>query len=114
MSLFRKVQTESSTGSSNSYRVRTTLKICVESIDFDTQACVLRLKGRNIEENKYVKVNKIIFHVSINGKQIILLEKIMKEQLIQEKDNIKVIKCKDFKYNKKIKHNIILAKTTCV
>lgn len=55
--VFRKVQTESSTGSSNSYRVRTTLTICVEGIDFDTQACVLRLKGRNIEENKYVKVS---------------------------------------------------------
>ncbi|CAB0029687.1 unnamed protein product [Trichogramma brassicae] len=54
-STIRKVQTESSTGSSNSYRVRTTLTICVEGIDFDTQACVLRLKGRNIEENKYVK-----------------------------------------------------------
>lgn len=47
---------ESATGSSNSYRVRTTLTICVENIDFDTQACVLRLKGRNVEENKYVKV----------------------------------------------------------
>ena len=49
---------ESATGSSNSYRVRTTLTICVEGIDFDTQACVLRLKGRNVEENKYVKVNQ--------------------------------------------------------
>lgn len=47
---------ESATGSSNSYRVRTTLTISVENIDFDTQACVLRLKGRNVEENKYVKV----------------------------------------------------------
>ncbi|XP_066595606.1 protein pelota [Prorops nasuta] len=54
-STIRKVQTESATGSSSCYRVRTTLKICVENIDFDTQACVLRLKGRNIEENKYVK-----------------------------------------------------------
>lgn len=53
---FRKVQTESSTGSSSSQRVRTNLTICVENIDFDTQACVLRLKGRNVEENKYVKV----------------------------------------------------------
>lgn len=53
---YRKVQTESATGSSNSYRVRTVLTICVENIDFDTQACVLRLKGRNVEENKYVKV----------------------------------------------------------
>lgn len=32
------------------------LTIEVETIDFDTQACVLRLKGRNVEENQYVKV----------------------------------------------------------
>lgn len=56
-STVRKVQTESSTGSSTSNRVRTTLTIRVETIDFDTQACVLRLKGRNIVENQYVKVN---------------------------------------------------------
>ncbi|KAH8404944.1 hypothetical protein KR222_011488, partial [Zaprionus bogoriensis] len=52
----RKVQNETATGSSTSSRVRTTLTIAVESIDFDTQACVLRLKGRNIEENPYVKM----------------------------------------------------------
>lgn len=52
----RKVQNESATGSSTSHRVRTTLTIQVESIDFDTQACVLRLKGRNIQENEYVKM----------------------------------------------------------
>lgn len=56
----RKVQTESSTGSSSSNRVRTTLTISVENIDFDTQACMLRLKGRNIEENQYVKVSKYL------------------------------------------------------
>ncbi|XP_030759383.1 protein pelota [Sitophilus oryzae] len=55
-STIRKVQTESSTGSSTSTRVRTTLTITVENIDFDTQACMLRLKGRNIEENQYVKM----------------------------------------------------------
>lgn len=52
----RKVQNESATGSSTSSRVRTTLTITVEAIDFDNQACVLRLKGKNIEENPYVKV----------------------------------------------------------
>lgn len=52
----RKVQNETATGSSSSSRVRTTLTIKVESIDFDTQACVLRLKGRNIEENQFVKM----------------------------------------------------------
>ncbi|XP_073981649.1 pelota mRNA surveillance and ribosome rescue factor isoform X2 [Rhodnius prolixus] len=55
-STIRKVQNESATGSSTSNRVRTTLTIRVENIDFDTQACVLRLKGRNIEENQYVKM----------------------------------------------------------
>lgn len=55
-STIRKVQTESSTGSSSSNRVRTTLTIQVETVDFDTQACVLRLKGRNVQENQYVKM----------------------------------------------------------
>jgi hypothetical protein len=54
---YRKVQNESSTGSSTSNRIRTTLTIRIENIDFDTQACVLRLKGRNIAENQYVKVS---------------------------------------------------------
>ncbi|XP_055543941.1 protein pelota [Wyeomyia smithii] len=52
----RKVQNETATGSSTSSRVRTTLTISVETIDFDTQAQVLRLKGRNIEENQFVKM----------------------------------------------------------
>lgn len=54
--MYRKVQNESATGSSTSHRVRTTLTVSVETVDFDTQACLLRLKGRNIEENDYVKV----------------------------------------------------------
>jgi len=57
----RKVQTESATGSSTSNRVRTTLTIQVESVDFDTQACVLRLKGRNVTENQYVKVTQPVY-----------------------------------------------------
>lgn len=55
-STIRKVQNESNTGSSTSSRIRTMLTISVETIDFDTQACVLRLKGRNISENQYVKM----------------------------------------------------------
>jgi len=55
-STIRKVQTESATGSSGNYRVRTMLTIHVESIDFDHQACMLRVKGRNIVENQYVKM----------------------------------------------------------
>jgi len=53
---FRKVQQESSTGSSTSSRVRTTLTIQVEAVDFDTSACMLRVKGRNVVENQYVKM----------------------------------------------------------
>ncbi|KAG7492190.1 hypothetical protein MATL_G00011820 [Megalops atlanticus] len=55
-STIRKVQTESSTGSVGSSRVRTTLTVCVETIDFDSQACQLRVKGTNIQENQYVKM----------------------------------------------------------
>lgn len=55
---FFQVQNETATGSSSSSRVRTTLTIKVENIDYDTQACMLRLKGRNTVENQYVKVKK--------------------------------------------------------
>lgn len=55
-STFRKVQTESATGSSTSNRVRTTLTIQVETVDFDTHGSVLHLKGRNVAENQYVKM----------------------------------------------------------
>jgi len=55
-STIRKVTTESATGSTTSNRVRTILTVNVEDIHFDTQACMLRLKGRNIEENQHVKM----------------------------------------------------------
>ena len=56
---FRKVQQESATGSTSSNKVRTVLAISVELIDFDIQACALRVKGRNVEENQYVKVSTL-------------------------------------------------------
>lgn len=52
----RKVQTESATGSVSSNKIRTTLTLAVKNIEFDTQACVLRVNGRNTEENQFVKV----------------------------------------------------------
>lgn len=55
-STIRKVTSESATGSTTSNRVRTTLTVQVEDIYFDTQACMLRLKGRNVEENPHVKM----------------------------------------------------------
>ena len=39
--------------------MRTVLTVRVEAVDescFDTQSCMLRLKGRNIEENQHVKL----------------------------------------------------------
>eukprot|EP01137_Pigoraptor_chileana_P011315 Opistho-2@61977 len=52
----RRVQTESNTGSVDSSRVRTTLTVQVENIEFDTAACALRVKGKNVEENQFVKL----------------------------------------------------------
>jgi len=54
----RRVQSESATGSTSSSKVRTMLTIQVENTEFDTQACVLRVKGRNVEENQYVKMGQ--------------------------------------------------------
>lgn len=55
-STIRKVVTETPTGTTDSNRIRTTLTIRVETIDFDTSACMLRVKGRNIKENDHVKM----------------------------------------------------------
>uniref|UniRef100_A0A915PJY5 Protein pelota homolog n=1 Tax=Setaria digitata TaxID=48799 RepID=A0A915PJY5_9BILA len=52
----RKVTTESNTGSTQ--RVHTTLSISIETIDFDSVACILHLKGRNIAENVHVKMGQ--------------------------------------------------------
>ena len=73
-STFRKVTTEGSTGSRQSQKIRLTLTLQVETIDFDTQACRLRVKGRNIEENEHVKmgayhtIGKTFVKVSGNSK----------------------------------------------
>jgi len=58
-STVRKVTSESNIGVRTAEKVRTTLTVRVEAVDescFDTQSCMLRLKGRNIEENPHVKM----------------------------------------------------------
>jgi protein pelota len=55
-SLCRRIQSESSTGSSSSQRVRLTLTIVVETVDFDPQVGLLRINGRVSSESQYVKV----------------------------------------------------------
>ena len=57
-STIRKVTTESATGTTASNKIRTTLTLQVESLEYDTQGCVLRVKGRNVVENDYVKIGQ--------------------------------------------------------
>ncbi|GBC05123.1 hypothetical protein RclHR1_06050001 [Rhizophagus clarus] len=52
----RRVQNESSTGTVESQRVRMTLTITVDNVDFDPQGGLLRIKGRIISENNYAKM----------------------------------------------------------
>lgn len=55
-STFRKVQSESNTGSTTAERVRISLAISVISVDFDSSVVTIRINGRVAEENKFVRV----------------------------------------------------------
>ena len=55
---FRKVQLTSNTGSSTAQKVKIRLTIEVESIEFDVSTCELRVKGKNTEENEFVKLGQ--------------------------------------------------------
>ena len=57
-STMRKVVTESKTGTSTSQKVRTTLTVSIEQVEYDFDGCSLRVKGKNIEENDYVKMGQ--------------------------------------------------------
>jgi protein pelota len=52
----RKVSKESSSGTVNNERVKITLTIQIDKVDFDSQAGQMRLSGQNITENKWVKL----------------------------------------------------------
>lgn len=52
---FRKVVNETATGSTGARRVKVTLTISVEKIEYDSEANVVSVKGKSIEENKYVR-----------------------------------------------------------
>ncbi|ORE01706.1 hypothetical protein BCV72DRAFT_309777 [Rhizopus microsporus var. microsporus] len=52
----RRLQSESSTGSSTSQRIRLTLTITVENVDFDPVVGLLRINGRVSSENTFVKM----------------------------------------------------------
>ena len=53
-STVRKVQKETASGTTDSQRVRLTLEVKVEDIDFDAVAGKLRVRGKNILENPHV------------------------------------------------------------
>ncbi|KAI8924878.1 hypothetical protein BC831DRAFT_463271, partial [Entophlyctis helioformis] len=55
-STVRRIVSESATGSTDKSAVRLSLTVSVEEVFFDTQACVLRVNGRNATENKFVKL----------------------------------------------------------
>ncbi|KAI8849071.1 hypothetical protein BC829DRAFT_392796 [Chytridium lagenaria] len=50
----RRVVSESATGSTDKTTVRISLTIQVETVEYDKQACMLRVNGRNMEENKFL------------------------------------------------------------
>jgi protein pelota len=69
----RKIQKESNTGSINNERVKIMLTIAVDKIDFDPQGGTLRLSGRNVAENKFVKHGQYhTLEVEINRKITVL------------------------------------------
>ncbi|KAJ2502959.1 Translation factor pelota [Coemansia sp. RSA 1972] len=57
-STVRGVKSESKTGSVTTDRVRITLTVSIEDVFFDSQACALRINGRNIGESKYVALGQ--------------------------------------------------------
>ena len=54
-STVRKVVQTSDTGSSTTTKKRMILNIDVISVDYDSSACALRVRGRTTEENDFVK-----------------------------------------------------------
>ena len=51
-----KVQKETASGGTDSTRMRLTLEVVVEDVDFDAVSSKLRLRGKNILENPHVKL----------------------------------------------------------
>ncbi|KAH6563230.1 hypothetical protein BASA50_006713 [Batrachochytrium salamandrivorans] len=55
-STVRRIVSETATGSTEKSSVRIHLTVVIKDVYFDTQAAVLRVNGRNIVENKHVKL----------------------------------------------------------
>ncbi|XP_056851554.1 protein PELOTA 1 isoform X1 [Raphanus sativus] len=72
---FRKVQREVPGGGRDSERVRLKLEVQVEEVDYDKDASVLRIRGKNILENEHVKIGA--FHtLELDLKRPFVLRKV--------------------------------------
>lgn len=52
---FRKIVNESTTGSTGARRIKLTLTISVEKVEYDAEADIVRVKGKTVHENKHVR-----------------------------------------------------------
>lgn len=55
---FRKVQRETDTGSTTSTKQKISVKLQVEDIEYDAEASEIRIKGKNSEENRFIKLGQ--------------------------------------------------------
>lgn len=75
-STIRKIINESATGSTTSNKIRLMLTIQIEQIEYDTQASVLRVKGRNAVESDHVKIGQYhTLDIELNRKFTLYKEK---------------------------------------
>ncbi|CAO3570171.1 unnamed protein product [Mortierella alpina] len=100
----RRIQSESTTGSVESQRIRLTLSISVDNVDFDTQVGMLRISGRVIVENPHVKLGT--FHtidLEMNRSftlikpewDVIALERVQEACDITKKADVAAVVCQE-------------------
>ncbi|KAF9974368.1 hypothetical protein BGZ73_002219 [Actinomortierella ambigua] len=100
----RRIQSESATGSVESQRIRLTLTISIDNVDFDTQVGMLRINGRVIVENPHVKLGT--FHtieLEMNRQftlikpewDVIALERVQEACDITKKADVAAVVCQE-------------------
>ena len=57
-STLRKISHTTSTGSTQQQKKKITLSLKIDTIDYDTDTCHIRVKGKNCRENKYVSLGQ--------------------------------------------------------
>ena len=57
-STMRNITRETKTGSVSKERIRLTLRLAVERVEFDAEQCSLRVSGKNCKENDHVKLGQ--------------------------------------------------------